>query len=201
ALSLWGEEKASGTLIAQMTLHAQLEEALAKLEEDVRRTVDEKQILFVQSERRLHNEVVTPLNSLRTAMSENQVNEGPSKESLRELVSSMQVNLQNGEYKVAQIAFDTVESRLSLAEADPLRQPLVAELRRLDAEAKDLGDFVKIKLDIGGVAVGEGMVPAVIINNNTLGEGDLLEKELVIHSIKPGVIEFLFRGMILERRF
>lgn len=201
ALSLWDEEKAAGTLIAQMTVHAQLEEALAKLEEDVRRTVDEKQILFVQSERRLHNEVVTPLNSLRTAMSENQVNEGPSKESLRELVSSMQVNLQNGEYKVAQIAFDTVESRLSLAEADPLRQPLVAELRRLDAEAKDLGDFVKIKLDIGGVAVGEGMVPAVIINNNTLGEGDLLEKELVIHSIKPGVIEFLFRGMILERRF
>ncbi|HUR26793.1 MAG TPA: type 4a pilus biogenesis protein PilO, partial [Planctomycetota bacterium] len=93
ALSLWDEEKAAGTLIAQMTVHAQLEEALAKLEEDVRRTVDEKQILFVQSERRLHNEVVTPLNSLRTAMSENQVNEGPSKESLRELVSSMQINL------------------------------------------------------------------------------------------------------------
>jgi hypothetical protein len=200
-LTLWDSEKAAETLISQMTIHAQLEEDLAKLEEDVRRTLDEGQIRFVQSDRRLHNEVVTPINAMRQAMSDSQGNDGPSKESLRELVMSMRGNLDRGEYKVAQIAFDTVESRLAAAEADPLRQPLVAELRHLDAQAKDLGDFAKIQLDIRGVAVGEGITPTVLINDSTLGEGDLLGKELIIHTIKPGVIEFLFRGMILERRF
>ncbi len=200
-MGLWDSEKAAGTLIAQMTIHVELEETLAKLETDVRRTVEEGQIRYVPSDRRLHNEVVTPVNAVRQAMSETQGNDGPSKESLHELVNSMRINLDRQEYGLAQIAFSTVEGRLALAESDPARQPYVVELRRLNAQAKDLSDFEKIPMEIKGVAIGEGMTSVALINNTLVSEGDLLGKELVIRAIKPGVIEFLFRGMILERKF
>jgi hypothetical protein len=184
-----------------MTTRAELDEAMAKLDEDVRRTLEEGGIRYVPSDRRLHNEVVTPLDALRQAMADTDGNQGPTKEALRELIESMRRNVEEGEYGQAQVAFDTVESRLALAEKDPLRQPLVAELRRLDAQAQDLSDFEKIPMDIKGVAIADGVPPVLLINNKTLTEGDQLGNELIIRSIRPGAIEFLFRGMILERRF
>ena len=113
----------------------------------------------------------------------------------------MRENINSSEYEEAAINFDTVESRLAQAEADPLRQPLVVELRRLDGQAKDLADFGRIPMDIQGVVIGDDTPPVALINDSALGEGDLLGKELVITKIKSGAIEFLFRGMVLERRF
>ena len=92
-------------------------------------------------------------------------------------------------------------AEVRIAEADPLRQPYVEKLRQLDAQAKDLAEFEKIPMKIKGVVIGENAPPAVLINDMVLGEGDPLAKDLIIRSIRPGSIEFLFRGMILERRF
>jgi hypothetical protein len=198
---LWDGVQKAPTLIVEMTTRAELEEALAKLEEDVRRTLEEGGIRYIPSDRRLHNEVVTPMNAVRDALVKVDPSQGPSKEALRELIESMQGNIDRMEYGLAQVAYDTVETRLALADKDPLRQPLVARLRRLDAQARDLSDFDKIKMEINGVAIAEGVPPVALINGKTLTEGDLLGSELVIRAIRPGAIEFLFRGMILERRF
>ena len=202
AMALWDTARdPNNNLILEMTTRAELDELLAKLEEDVRKTLEEGLIRYVPSERRLHNEVVTPINALREAQQGEEGNQGPSKESLTELIESMSGNVRRGEYGLAQIAYDTVESRLSLAAKDPLRQPLVAKLQQLDAQARDLADFEKIPMDIKGVAIAEGRPPVALINDKTLSEGDLLGSELIIRAIRPGAIEFLFRGMILERRF
>ena len=202
AMGVWDSLKDPNlNLILEMQLRAELDELLAKLDEDVRRTQEEGLIRYVPSDRRLHNEVLTPINSLREARVGIEGNHGPSKESLKELIESIRGNVSRGEYGLARIAYNTVESRLALAEKDPLRQPLVTELKRLDAQARDLSDFEKLKIDIKGVAIAEGMPPAALINDKTLSEGDLLGTELIIKAIRPGAIEFLFRGMILERRF
>jgi Tfp pilus assembly protein PilO len=200
-LVLWGDVQTAPSLIAEMTVRAELEEALAQLEEDVRRIQTEGHIRYVPSDRRMTHEVVKPIADLRQTMADANPNQGPSKESLKELVDTMRGHIQQSEFKAAQIAFDTVEARLSLAEQDPLREPYVAELKRLDAQAKDLDDFGKIKMEFGGIAAGEGRPPVILINGATLSEGDQLGNDLIIRSIKPGVIEFLFRGMVLERRF
>jgi hypothetical protein len=56
-------------------------------------------------------------------------------------------------------------------------------------------------MDIKGVAIADDIPPVALINDKTLSEGDSLNNELIIRAIRPGSIEFLFRGMILERRF
>jgi Tfp pilus assembly protein PilO len=202
ALELWkriGDPQIP--LIEEMTTRAELDEHIAKLEEDLRRTQQEGLIRYVPSERRMHNEVVTLINSLREAIQGEEGNHGPSKESLNQLIESMRGLVSSGDYEGAQNAFGTISSRLPIADKDPLRQPLVVELKRLNLQAHDLADFGKIKMDIKGVAIADDIPPVALINDKTLSEGDSLNNELIIRAIRPGSIEFLFRGMILERRF
>ncbi len=200
-LGMWDSVQHAESLIAKMQFQAQLDETLAKLDSDVRVTLSEGNIRYVPSDRRLHNEVVLPLNALHEAMTTDEPNTGPSREVLKQLVETMRKNISDEEYEEAAINFDTVESRLAQPEADPLRQPLVVELRRLDGLAKDLADFGRIPMDIQGVVIGDDTPPVALINDTTLGVGDLLGKELIIKSITSGAIEFVFRGMVLERRF
>lgn len=200
-LALWERLPQCVSIIEEMTLRAQLEESLAKLEEDVRLVKTEGNIRYVPSARRLDNEVDVPVKELRVAISSTPGQDGPSKESLVEVIETMKGNLVRGEFKEAQYAFDTVESRLGKAEADPLREPFVAQLRQLDITAKDLEDFSKLSIKVDAIVYGEGRPSVIVINGKTLAEGDQLGKDLIIRSIKPGVIEFLFRGMVLERRF
>lgn len=204
-LALWDIVKSAAEgkidVIKEITTRAELEESLARLEEDVRRTLEEGSIRFMPSDRRLHNEVVVPIANVRQAMADTQGNDGPSKESLRELITTMAGNVERGEYSLAQAAFDTVETRLALAEKDELRKPLVSKLRELDQQARDLAEFEKIRMDIRGVAIAQGAPPVALINDKTLSVGDSLDKDLIITAIRPGEIEFMFRGMILIRTF
>ena len=201
ALATWEEVKGADNVIVEITKRAELEQLLTAIEEDLRRELDREGIRFVQSKRRLQLEVVEPLEGLRDEIAVSEGGRGPSRDSLRELFATMLSHLNNGEYELAIAAFGTVEDRLGLAEVDPLRQPLVTKLRKLHSTARIAADFQKIEMEIRGVAVMEGVPPVALINGETLGEGDLLGNELVIRSIRPGAIEFMFRGLILERRF
>jgi hypothetical protein len=40
-----------------------------------------------------------------------------------------------------------------------------------------------------------------LINGRALGEGDSVNDNLVIRGIRPGEIEFIYKGVILVRRF
>jgi hypothetical protein len=200
-VALWEEVQHPDSIITEMTQRAELEQLLAKLEEDVRRELESGAIRFVPAERQLQVNVVAPITSVRNALSNIEQGKGPTKEMLTELISTMNHHFEAGEYELAIGAFDAVAGRLDLAEKDPLRRPLAVELRRLNVRAHDMLDFSKISIDIKAVAIGEGSAPVALINGHTLGEGDLVDSELVIRSIRPGAIEFVFRGMILERRF
>jgi hypothetical protein len=146
-------------------------------------------------------EVVEPLEALKDEITESEGGHGPSRDALRELYVAMWNHVSMGEYQLAIDAFSTIEDRLGLAEVGDIRQPLINKLRKLNSTAHIAADFSKIDMEIRGVAVMEGVPPVALINGKTLGEGDLLGDELVIRSIRPGAIEFIFRGLILERRF
>jgi len=40
-----------------------------------------------------------------------------------------------------------------------------------------------------------------LINGKAMGEGDLVDEDLIINGIRPSEIEFIYRGVILIRRF
>ena len=201
AIETWEAVKSAGNVIVEITKRAELEQQLSSLEEDLRRELDREGIRFVQSKRRLQLEVVEPLEALKDEITESEGGHGPSRDALRELYVAMWNHVSMGEYQLAIDAFSTVEDRLGLAEVGDIRQPLINKLRKLNSTAHIAADFSKIDMEIRGVAVMEGVPPVALINGKTLGEGDLLGDELVIRSIRPGAIEFIFRGLILERRF
>lgn len=201
AVTTWQEVKSADNVIEEITKRAELEQILASIEQDLRRELDREGIRFVQSKRRLQVEVVEPIEALRAQISESEGGRGPSRDTLRELLATMINHVDAGEYDLAIAAFGTVEERLGLAEGDPNRQPIINRLRKVHATALIAADFVKIEMNITGLAVMEGVPPVALINGKTLSEGDLLGNELVIRAIRPGAIEFLFRGLILERRF
>ena len=47
----------------------------------------------------------------------------------------------------------------------------------------------------------EGVPPVALVNGRALGEGDSVNDSLIIRGIRPGEIEFIYKGVILVRRF
>ena len=199
-LELWDIFKQADTAIGELTTRADLETSMAKLDEDVRRIVDEKSIRYLPSERRLKIEVVDALTRLQKDLARTEV-EGPSANKLREIEAAMSSHEQAGEYNLVVEAFQAVAAQLALADRDPLRKPLVDRLRQMAAQAQTVLEFQKIELTVGGIAVGDGGVSSVLINGKSVGVGDMLDQELLVRAIRPDEIEFIFRGVIFARRF
>ncbi len=188
-------------VIVEMTQRAELEGKLAKLEEELRKVVDEGAIRFVPAERRLQLEVIEPISKVRSDLAQNEGGRGPTADALRELHDTMQRHLSAGEHELALRAFKSVEGRLETARQDPVRGQLIGTIEALAANAEILSAFQKLDVQIEGVGIMEGEPPIALINGQALGEGDLVDDELIIGTIKPGEIEFIFRGVVLLRRF
>jgi Tfp pilus assembly protein PilO len=200
-LAKWEQVKTAENVILKMMTRSEMDQALVTLEEDVRKTLADKLIAYVPSQRRLQIEVVDPLTELHKHLSATEIGRGPSEVQLREIESSMVENQEAGEYKKMLDAFAVIDNQLAIAETDPVRKPLVDRLRDLAYEARTVLDFEKIKLKVGGIVLMEGSAPVALINGKSLGVGDMLNSELVIRAIHRDEIEFIFRGVVFARRF
>jgi len=196
----WAEIQKAENVIEQMLKRSEFDGKLAAVEEELRRLETEKVITYVPSQRRLQSEVGEPLMKLRKDMNDGRPVAGPTENQLREIKSTMEHQTGNGDYKKVLEAYKSVEKDLALAESDPLRKGLVTDIKRIEAEARTVIDFDKIALRFDGRAYVNGQAIAVI-NGKIVGVGDLLDKELLVHSINRDEIEFLFRGMVFARRF
>ena len=200
ALAKWNEVQTAENVIVEMMARAELEEKLVTLEEEVRRVEAEGAIRYVPSARRLQLEVIDQIESMRgELMAQN--GRGPSADTLKEILKSMERHQAQAEYHLMLDAFAGIEDRLELVENDPLRKPLVERMRTLAFEAQTVMDFEGIDIDVTGLAIIEGMAPVAVINGRSVGIGDMLNDELVVHSINSGEIEFIFRGVILALSF
>ena len=196
---VWEEAQAADNLIQTMKLRADLEAKLALLEEEIRRVDAGGFLVFVPALRRFDKNVAEVVSTVRSQMAKGEGGAGPSTALLRETHEAMQRHIDIQEYELAVAAFATVESRLGLADQDPLKEPLVKSIRELKHLADTVLAFEKIKLEIGGVALYEGKDPVVLINGQAYSEGDMLDEHLIVHNIHADQIEFAFRGLILAR--
>jgi len=194
------ELKKAENVIVEMMTRSEIEESLAKLEEDVRRVEAEKSIRYVPSQRRLHTEVLDVIGGLRSQLAKSDAGRGPSEKTLLEIEKAMLSHEEHAEYKLMLEAYAVIENQLALAEADPLRKPLVERVKTLSQEARTVLDFEKIEIKIGGYSLVDDKA-SVLINGKSLGVGDMLNNELIIRAIRREEIEFIFRGVIFARHF
>lgn len=200
-LETWDKIPEAPNVIVEMTLRAELEQLLARLEDDVRAIQDQGTITYPAADRRFAAEVLEPIGYVRKKILEITIVDGPSLEALREVHDAMTRHLAVGNHEMALSAFATVEPRLEVALKDPQRKALVESIRRKAQDARTLNDFARRKIEIKGVAIMQGRPPIALINGKALGEGDFLDEELGIKSIRQGEIEFTFRGVVLVKRF
>jgi Tfp pilus assembly protein PilO len=200
-LTVWDSVKNAPNVIVEMTQRAELEQKLTELETELRRIHDEGAIRYPPTERRLALDVEEKLAGVRAAIAKSDGGRGPSLDALKELAEAMTRHLAAGEQEMALTAFATVESRLDLAVSDPTRKPMVEKLKKLAGEARILSEFSKLDIQIKGVAIMSGAPPVALINGKALGEGDLINNDLMIRGIRSGEIEFIYKGVILIRRF
>lgn len=188
-------------VIEEMTFRSELELLLTEIEDEVRRVVELNAITYIPSERRLHLEVIEPLAAIRTELENVGPDEGPDLATLKALLKSMTVSINAGEHKHALNSFATIRGQLDVALNDPNRRDLVQKIQERAHEAQILADFEDRDVSIEGVAIQDGSPPIALINGKALGVGDLVDNELVIGAIRPSEIEFIFRGVVLIRRF
>lgn len=197
----WETTKTADNVIEEMMARAALEESLASLEADVRRVESEGAIQYIPASRRLQIEVIELLSTLRAALQSSEGGLGPTVEMLREVLDTMIGNLERDEYVLMLETFGTVEDRLEWAEADVVRKPIVDALREFARQARTVLEFEQVDINIQGVAIMEGSPSAVLINGQSMAEGDLFNGEILIRAINSEEVEFVFRGVILARRF
>ncbi|MEQ1892906.1 MAG: GspMb/PilO family protein [Planctomycetota bacterium] len=197
---IWGEAKTADNLIKTMKLRSDLEERLGLLEEEIRRVDAGGFLVFVPALKRYERGVVEVVRTVRDQMSSGEgADGGASTALLRETSEAMDRHIQAQEYELALQAFNTVESRLGLADQDPLKEPMVKNIRELRHLADTVLAFEAVPLDIQGVALYEGRAPVVLINGEPLSEGEMIGEELLIQTIAADRVEFAFRGLILAR--
>ena len=202
ALELWEAVLVSENLINEMKARAKLEEHLARLEEDIRRVEADGSLSFLPASRRFDKNVIDTLALLRSRMESTEgARPGPSVAALREAGESMKRHIEAAEYELALEAYAALEPRLTMAERDPLKVPLVNALREMEAIAKTVIEFESITLEIGGIAIYEERRPVALINGEAVSEGEVLAHDLYVRNIRSNLIEFSFRGMVLARRF
>lgn len=201
AQTQWQETTNAENVIAEMVARADLEDMLASLEEDLRRLDADGSIRYVPSQRRLQLEVSDPLLEIRRSLLNSEGGRGPSVEKLREVLEAMNRHLSAAEYDLMLEAYRLVDGQLSYVENDPLRKPFVDELNRLKRLAETVLDFDQIQIEVGGVAIMHGVPSAALVNGRSVGVGDVVSEDLYIREIRTDEIEFVFRGVILARRF
>lgn len=200
-LEQWKKVKEAQNVIEEMMARADLEQMLALLEEDVRRVESEGAVRYVPSQRRLQIDVVDALYSLRKDLSSTEGGRGPSMEKLREVLEAMIRHMEREEFDLMLDTYRLVDDQLEFVSKDPLRSPFVQELQRLARIARTVLEFDRINIDVGGVAIMFGAPSVALINGRSLGVGDMLGNELLIRDIRPDEIEFIYRGIVLARRF
>lgn len=200
AATHWGDVEDAENVLAVMIARRDLEETLAKIEEDLRRTEAAGLITYVPAQKRLKVDVYDQLDALRAKVTESTGLLGPSREALDQILAVMGRHIEAGEYELALDAFATIERSLPLVKGDPVRTALANQINERAEDARILHEFEQIDLEIGGVAIIEGQSPSILINRRSLGVGDIIS-ELEILDIRSSEIDFFFRGVILTRVF
>ncbi|MDG1051096.1 MAG: type 4a pilus biogenesis protein PilO [Planctomycetota bacterium] len=201
AQGYWAASNVAKSVLERMVQRSELEKLILRLGEDLRRIEDEGHVTYRPAQTRIDTLVADPLDVLRLALDKSKAIEGPSITALQSVGDTMVGYIEALEYEQALDSFDAIEDSLALLLDDPEREELADWLRLLCEEATILRDFSAIDFKVGGVAIIEGLQPVIIIDGKRRTVGDLVAEELVVHSVRPNEVDFIFRGAIVTREF
>jgi hypothetical protein len=193
--------QAAQNVIEEMMARDDLEVMIAGIETDVRRLQAEGSISYMPSQKRLQHEVIDALDALQGSLASVDGSRGPSVKRLREVLGAMDGHLIRDEFELALDAFRLVADQLDFIEHDPLRKPFVVKLRRKALIARIVREFDEFEIEVSGVATMKGAASVATINGKACQVGEMLTRDLLIHEIHTDEIRFIYRGVVLARRF
>lgn len=191
---------AAQTLVAEMKARTELDKILVPLQQDIERVRQEGQLLFGPAERRFENDVIAELERITKSIAV-QTPEGPHRAALEEAREGMIERMQRSEYEEALSVFLTVQSKLAGIEIDEFRRDLVSELQVLAQQCQAVLDFNELGLQIDGIVDLGDKGRAVLIGGWSYLEGELIQTDLLVQTIKSEEVDLVFRGVVLTLPF
>ncbi|MEX1026370.1 MAG: GspMb/PilO family protein [Planctomycetota bacterium] len=197
---LWTEVEAAENMITEIRKRSELEKAMVRLEEQIRKVKAGGQVSFVPAARRMERQVVAVVENLRDQLTASDGRgSGPTMTALREVRDAMRRLRDGGEYELALDTLADLEPRLPMAEREPAKKPLVDELYDMKRVLETVLAFEQFDLEIQGIAVYQDRRPVALINGTAIAEGELIGDELLVQRITIDRVEFNFRGVRVAR--
>lgn len=190
----------SQTLVAEMKARTELDKVLTPLQEDVQRVKQEGQLLFGPAERRFESDVVAELERITSSISTS-TPDGPHRAALEEARDGMIERMHRSEYEEALAVFYTIQSKLAGIEIDEFRRDLVSELQLLAQQCQAVLDFNELGLQIDGIVDLADQGRAVLIGGWSYLEGELIQEDLLVQTIKSEEVDLVFHGVVLTLPF
>lgn len=198
--TLAGELRDTTNFLRRFEVRAVIDEKLPKLEGDIEATVKAGSVTYPLLVRAFQNEVKDALSKAKKSVLSSGAEAGPSPKELGEVVARVRENLGVGRIKEALDAAKPLLEKAPALEKDPARAAYIAELRKLDRDARIAERFEQKKVVIGGVIVDETRKVAVV-NNRTVEPGDQIDDDLVIADIREDGITFVLDNVHITKKW
>jgi Tfp pilus assembly protein PilO len=194
--------EAEVNFIKRFELNKAVKEGLTKLDQKIAEVNDKELLSYRPNRLRFQVEVVQRYETLKkkhTGGPEDGVELGLPMSDLVAARTALEDHLQSGELDAAVERFELTREKLVAPEGDP-RHEVEQALRKLYQKAKTGQEFVRKDIRILGMVVVEKGVSGVIINGEIYQEGDSVEDDMFIKSIRRDSVEFLFKGTLIAKK-
>ena len=194
--------EAEVNFIKRFELNKAVKEGLSKLEQKITEVNDKELLSYRPNRLRFQVEVVQRYETLKKKHSGSSDEGNDVGLPMADLVATrkaMEEHLEQGELDSAVERFEVTREKLVAPEGDP-RHEVEQVIRKLHLKAKTGQEFVRKDIRIAGMVVVEAGVSGVIINGEIFQEGDAIDDDLVIKSIRRDSVEFLFKGTLILKK-
>jgi hypothetical protein len=117
---------------------------------------------------------------------------------MRQLVTDLTTDCNNGQLDQARSRYELVLQRIAVPETDA-RYPLALAAKAWHVKAITAIDFKALDLKVQGIVVNPDGRSGVLLNGETYEEGEYVSDELLVKQVQEEQIWFVFRGLTLVR--
>lgn len=198
--TLTAELRASSNFLRRFEIRHEIEQKMPPLEIDVTQAEKEGHITYPLLVRSFRNDVCDALANVKKTLASAPEEQGPSTKDLQEVISRIRQSLATGRVRDAIESARPILEKTGPAEKDPARIALVAELRKLEGEARVAEVFERKNVQIGGVIVDPRRKVAVV-NGRAIEPGDPIDDDLVVADISEDGVTFVLQNVLITKKW
>jgi Tfp pilus assembly protein PilO len=177
-----------------------VEVEMGSIEGELRRAQLDRSLTDELTAARLQTTVLAVLKDLAREMSRREVKDlGVERAELLAILGIMQSQMGREDWDAALAAGRGAESLLREARARQQHRGLVEAILRLGWGARTSKDLAALRLELTGIVCLGGRASVALVNGQSVTVGDRLGQEVIVCDIRPGEVEFEFRGVRLSR--